>query len=65
VSKHIGFPLPTEMFHPHTCFALPKEEAICELLQINLKCHSCGKLMKRYPKEKKPINPPVKRYWMK
>jgi hypothetical protein len=53
------------MFHPHQCFALPKDEAICELLQINLKCHSCGKFMKRYPKDKKPINPPVHRAWMK
>ena len=63
--KHVGFPLPTEMFAPHTCFALPKDEAICELLQINLKCYSCGNLIKRPVKEKKEINPPIKRYWMK
>ena len=63
--KHIGFPLPTEMFAPHSCFALPKDEAMCELLQINLRCHSCGKIMKRAVKEKKEINPPIKRYWMK
>ncbi len=60
--KHIGFPLPTEMFHPHTCFALPKDEAICELLQIPLKCYSCGKIIKRYEKTKRTINPPVKRF---
>jgi hypothetical protein len=63
--KHIGFPLPTEMFHPHQCFSLPKEEAICELLEINLKCHSCGKLIKRPVKEKREVNPQIKRYWMK
>jgi len=63
--KHIGFPLPTEMFLPHQCFALPKDRAICELLQINLRCYSCGKLIKRPVKEKREINPPIKRYWMK
>ena len=63
--KHVGFPLPTEMFLPHQCFALPKDEAICELLQINLKCYSCGKLIKRPVKEKREVNPPIKRYWMK
>ena len=63
--KHIGWPLPTEIFHPHSCFAMPKDEAVCELLNINLTCYSCGKLIKRNPTEKKQINPPVKRYWMK
>lgn len=64
-SKHIGYPLPTEMFHPHSCFSMPKDEAMSELLQIPLRCYSCNKIMKRYPKDKKPINPPIKRYWMK
>lgn len=61
--KHIGFPLPSEMFHPHTyCWAMEKDEQMCELLQIPLRCHVCNKVIKRYEKSKRQINPPVKRF---
>ena len=61
--NHIGFPLPPEMFHPHTyCWALPKDEAMSELLQIPLKCYVCNKVIKRYEKSKREINPPFKGY---
>ena len=41
------------------------EEKIAELLEIPLKCPHCKEVLKEYKTEEKPINPPVKRYWMK
>ena len=63
MTKHIGFPLPPDMFHPHTyCWAMPQDEAMSELLQIPLKCHVCKKVIKRYEKSKRQINPPFEGY---
>ena len=46
--KHIGFPLPSEMFHPHLyCWDLPDEEVACKLLDIPRKCKVCGKTIKK------------------
>ena len=45
-SKHIGFPLPSEMFHPHTyCWDMPADEIACKLLDIPRKCAVCGKII--------------------
>ncbi len=52
--NHIGFPLPPAMFHPHTyCWAMPKDEAMCELLNLPLKCAVCGKTIKTNKLERK------------
>lgn len=48
MDKHIGFPLPSEMFHPHLyCVATEQDKAMCELLDIPLKCMVCGKVMEK------------------
>lgn len=45
-SKHVGFPLPSEMFHPHTyCWDMPADEIACKLLDIPRKCAVCGKVI--------------------
>ena len=45
-SKPIGFPLPSEMFHPHTyCWDMPADEIACKLLDIPRKCAVCGKII--------------------
>jgi len=44
--KHIGYPLPSEMFHPHLyCWAMPEDEVASRLLDIPLKCRVCGKII--------------------
>ena len=46
-SKHIGFAVPSEMFHPHTyCWDMPADEIACKLLDIPRKCAVCGKIIK-------------------
>tara|TARA_Y100000389_G_C17119567_1_gene344743 strand:+ start:437 stop:592 length:156 start_codon:yes stop_codon:yes gene_type:complete len=48
MDKHIGFPLPPEMFHPHLyCVASEKDEAMCKLLNIPLRCMVCNKVIKQ------------------
>ena len=48
IENHIGFPLPSEMFHPHTyCWDMPENETACRLLDIPRKCHVCNKIL--YP----------------
>ncbi len=47
IENHIGFPLPSEMFHPHTyCWDMPENETACRLLDIPRKCHVCNKIIK-------------------
>ena len=41
-------PLPPEMFHPHVyCVATEKDEAMCKLLDIPLRCMVCNKVIKQ------------------
>ena len=50
--SHVGFPLPSEMFHP------PEKEkewdkhvAISELLDIPLRCPHCKEILKKPPRK--------------
>ena len=48
-SKHVGFPLPPEMFHEQPKKRkedFVKHEAICNLLDIPLKCPYCNEVLK-------------------
>ena len=53
--KHVGFPLPSEMFSPvpPSDESWEKHVAITELLDIPLKCPHCKKTLKKKPLEKK------------
>jgi len=44
-TKHIGYPLPSEMFHGTVREDFVKHEAISELLDIDLKCPYCEKTL--------------------
>ena len=47
MDKHIGFPLPSEMFAPEKEREdFDKHAAISELLDIPLKCPHCEKILK-------------------
>jgi hypothetical protein len=49
-TKHVGFPLPSEMFHDSDIINnvdFVKHEAISELLEIPLKCPHCGEVLKK------------------
>ena len=45
--KHIGYPLPSEMFHPKSESKenFKKHEAICDLLDIDLTCPYCKEVL--------------------
>ena len=45
--QHIGYPLPSEMFHPNSKSEVnfKKHEAISELLDIDLKCPHCNEIL--------------------
>ncbi len=51
--KHVGFPLPSEMFHDNVIpmkeikeeIDFVKHEAITRLLDIDLKCPHCNELL--------------------
>lgn len=52
LDKHIGYPLPSEMFHndiqvKDTDAEWDKHEKISRLLDIPLKCPHCGEVLKR------------------
>ncbi len=53
--KHVGFPLPSEMFAPvpPSDKEWEKHVAITKLLDIPLKCPHCKKTLKKKPLEKK------------
>ena len=46
-TKHIGYPLPSEMFHPKSESKenFKKHEAICDLLDIDLTCPYCKEVL--------------------
>ena len=46
-TKHIGYPLPSEMFHQEETVRedFIKHEAISDLLDIDLKCPYCEKTL--------------------
>ena len=55
LDKHIGFPLPSEMFHSHMNKKIEvknldaewdKHEKISKLLDIPLKCPHCGEVLR-------------------
>ena len=56
MSKHVGFPLPSEMFHTQEEKDFEYEEKIAELLEIPLKCPYCSKVLKRYNNDKKNLH---------
>lgn len=48
-TKHVGYPLPSEMFHDSEPkkekVDFKKHEAICDLLDIDLKCPHCEEVL--------------------
>ena len=58
MDKHIGFPLPSEMFAPEKEKEdFDKHAAISELLDIPLKCPHCKEILKQ--KWKNNLNVPL------
>ena len=55
-NKHIGFPLPSEMFNTEPTVDIDSEwskhEAISELLDIPLKCPHCNTVLKTNDRNK-------------
>ena len=55
MDKHVGYPVPTEMWNkmeeqPKEDFV--KHQAICNLLDIDLTCPHCNKLLERADERK-------------